>query len=158
MKRFAVGDAYHSFIGDEGQDRCKHLGIGTTRRTMTACAGAGFEPRIVVRDERLRDVPGARRRRRRGRLPARLALHPVHPGVVIKPVAELRAGASWGSRCRASTAAQLRSSSDSSRSSLPPTDSAGARPRLRSLIRNESRSGLVKPVRPSGCMRGAHCR
>jgi DNA-binding transcriptional LysR family regulator len=60
----------------------------TQRLFMAACATAGFEPRIVFRvnDCEMHQAlvaagVGV------GFLP-RLALHPVHPGVVIKPVAE----------------------------------------------------------------------
>jgi DNA-binding transcriptional LysR family regulator len=60
----------------------------TQRLFMAACANAGFEPRIVFRvnDCEMHQAlvaagVGV------GFLP-RLALHPVHPGVVIKPVAE----------------------------------------------------------------------
>jgi DNA-binding transcriptional LysR family regulator len=60
----------------------------TQKLFMAACASAGFEPRIVFRvnDCEMHQAlvaagVGV------GFLP-RLALHPVHPGVVIKPVAE----------------------------------------------------------------------
>lgn len=60
----------------------------TQKLFMAACAGAGYEPRIVFRvnDCEMHQAlvaagVGV------GFLP-RLALHPVHPGVVVKPVAE----------------------------------------------------------------------
>jgi DNA-binding transcriptional LysR family regulator len=60
----------------------------TQRLFMAACASAGFEPRVVFRvnDCEMHQALVAAGVGI-GFLP-RLALHPVHPGVVIKPVAE----------------------------------------------------------------------